>query len=559
VRLRRLAEPGLVLVLAIAATAILTHPLAPKMDRVGRVNTADGQFSIWNVAWVAEQLVRDPLHVYDANIFYPHRNTLAWSEANLGAGLLAIPAWWATRNPYFAHNLVVFVAFVASVCGAYALARRLTGHPGAAAFAGIAFAFCPFIYARTAHIQLLMTAGLPWSLWACHRLVERASVGRAVALGAVLVAQGLSCAYYGVFAGLSVGLALLFYAFARGRYRDRRYWITVAVAAVVAIGGILPFFLPYLRVEGADFSRALEEASDYSAGWRAYLASPTWAHRWMLPAASGHREVAFPGFLAVSLAAMAVLLVPTRRLDSPAVGGDAPRPWPAPPRETVAFYGLLAALACWTSTGPAGGLYTVLYHVLPVFGFLRAPGRAAIVVTLGLVICASVVVAWLARTLRRGALVATLLTLAAAAELTAVPLPIPEVDPVPHPVYRALRRLPRAPVAEFPFFWLRHDFPRHAAYMLNSTAHWLPLVNGYSDHIPTDFREMVVDVSSFPSRAAFRHLEQRRVRYVVFHTNWYDSRSLVRLRERLDDYGEFLAPILRHEGVWLYEITSWPE
>ena len=27
----------------------------------------------------------------------------------------------------------------------------------------------------------------------------------------------------------------------------------------------------------------------------------------------------------------------------------------------------------------------------------------------------------------------------------------------------------------------------HAIYMLNSTAHWMPLVNGYSDYIPPDF------------------------------------------------------------------------
>ena len=31
------------------------------------------------------------LHVYDANIFYPHRGTLAYSENNLGAGAMAVP------------------------------------------------------------------------------------------------------------------------------------------------------------------------------------------------------------------------------------------------------------------------------------------------------------------------------------------------------------------------------------------------------------------------------------------------------------------------------------
>ena len=41
--------------------------------------------------------------------------------------------------------------------------------------------------------------------------------------------------------------------------------------------------------------------------------------------------------------------------------------------------------------------------------------------------------------------------------------------------------------------------------MLNSTAHWQPLVNGYSDHIPADFRKTVVPLSSFPVARVVRH------------------------------------------------------
>ena len=80
-------EFAIVLAVAAVLTAALTYPLAFRPGHVGRVDHADGQFSIWNVAWVARTLIVDPLHVYDANIFYPHRGTLAYSEANLGTGL----------------------------------------------------------------------------------------------------------------------------------------------------------------------------------------------------------------------------------------------------------------------------------------------------------------------------------------------------------------------------------------------------------------------------------------------------------------------------------------
>ena len=109
---RTLAEAAVVIAVATVLTALMTYPLAVSPGRVGRIDTSDGQFSIWNVAWVARTLVTDPTHVFDANIFYPHRGTLAYAESNLGAGALAIPAYWATRNPYFAHNLVVLLSFV---------------------------------------------------------------------------------------------------------------------------------------------------------------------------------------------------------------------------------------------------------------------------------------------------------------------------------------------------------------------------------------------------------------------------------------------------------------
>ena len=65
---------------------------------------------------------------------------------------------------------------------------------------------------------------------------------------------------------------------------------------------------------------------------------------------------------------------------------------------------------------------------------------------------------------------------------------------------------PRGVVAEFPFYGERIAFPLHAQYMLFSTSHWMPLVNGYSDVIPLDFREAAAVLDSFPSSDAFRVL-----------------------------------------------------
>ena len=43
------------------------------------------------------QLPRDPLHLFDANIFHPERNTLAFSEHMLPQALMGAPLLWLGR------------------------------------------------------------------------------------------------------------------------------------------------------------------------------------------------------------------------------------------------------------------------------------------------------------------------------------------------------------------------------------------------------------------------------------------------------------------------------
>ena len=88
---------------------------------------------------------------------------------------------------------------------------------------------------------------------------------------------------------------------------------------------------------------------------------------------------------------------------------------------------------------------------------------------------------------------------------------------LPPQPYRVLAQMPRGAVAEFPFYDRRIDFHLHTRYMLNSTAHWQPLVNGYSDHIPADFRESAPCSATFPSRRSFEALRERRVRYITIN------------------------------------------
>ena len=209
---------------------------SPRLDRVGRLNTDDGRWSIWVVAWVADVADRRPRAASTTPTSSIRRATRSPTPKPTSA-----PVCWRCRpgactgNPYLAHNTVVVVGFVLAVAGAYYLVRYLSGSREAAAVAGVLFGFCPFIFARTAHIQLLLTGGLPFAMLAFHRLVDRPTLGRALALGAILFAQALSCAYYGIFAGLMVGLGDAVLRASRAVSGDRRATgCSSALAAAVA-------------------------------------------------------------------------------------------------------------------------------------------------------------------------------------------------------------------------------------------------------------------------------------------------------------------------------------
>jgi hypothetical protein len=553
------AARGVALV-ALAAVLVVafTWPVAPRLGSVGRFDTGDGHWSIWCAAWVSHALATDPGDLFDANIFHPHRDTLAYSENNVVAGVLGLPAYVLTGNPYATHNLAMLLGFGLAFLSAYALARYLARDTGAAIVAGLAFAFCPFMFARTAHIQLVMFFGLPWTLLAVHRLVDAPSPGRGLLLAAALIVTALSCGYYGIFAALLAGLGLVFFGLTRGGWRRGDYWIAGLVAAVASIAVVAPFFVPYARVQGElGFTRSVEEAAYYSADWRAWLASSTWAHRWFLPILGHWNEVLFPGVITTIGGIWGGWIAWRGLAGRPDGGGEAGGGYR---RDTLAFYGIVAVTAFWISFGPSAGLYRLLFATIPVFSLLRAPSRIGIVVVLALAMLLAIgLAAGLSRLAPRRRILATAgIAVALAAELFTAPLAMREAPPV-NAAYRWLATARLGPVLELPFFYERTDFPRHARYMSASGWHWQPLINGYSDHIPPEFRDLAPLLHGFPSRDAFLALRERRARYVVIHFDLYGRRDRERVEERLTAYAPYLTLRVTDGDVRLYEITGWPE
>ena len=103
----RIGTLGLFLGLAV----LHTWPLASAPATLSRNDNADTMLNEWVIAWVAHQVVRDPLHLFDANIFYPEPRTLAFSKHLFVPAMLSAPVLWLGGSPVLAHNLLLLLGF----------------------------------------------------------------------------------------------------------------------------------------------------------------------------------------------------------------------------------------------------------------------------------------------------------------------------------------------------------------------------------------------------------------------------------------------------------------
>jgi hypothetical protein len=518
---------GVAVLLFTVLTAALTWPQIVRM-RDGVHDPGDPLMVTWVLAWVAHQLPFAPGHLFDANIFYPERNTLAYSEAMVVPGAAAAPLRWVGVSPIVVYNLVFLSGFVLSGAGTALLVRRLTGSVGAALVAGIVFAFAPYRIDHYAHLQLQQTQFIPLSLWAFHRLLDMRRIRDGVVLGLSVAAQMLSCLYYGLFLvpymAVVCGTIL---AARRALTRDRM--IAVAAAAAVVIVATLPAVRAYLGARKVVGERGRQEVMDGSARPYNYLAPPevNLVYGDLFDRFRDPERRLFPGFLAVVLAVVAL--------------------WPRAPRESDArrrdirergvmwAYALGLLVAFDVSLGFNGILYTALYDYFLPFRALRIPARMGIMVSFSLAVLAGYGAARLGEAVRAAARRAAFVSIGVllVVEYASKPLPLWSAPTAPPAVYADIIRdrgdSPTAVIFEFPTGHMEDP-----EYLYYSTFHWQYLVNGYSGFFPPSYLKVVRAVANFPDRSSFDAIKSHGARYVVVHGEWLYGARYQQLIAELD-------------------------
>jgi hypothetical protein len=529
----------LIVGLFLALTLLLTYPLWVHPTASVMWHGSDTELFAWTLSWDVHALTHSPWSIFNANIYFPQKHTLAYSENLIGSAILAAPALWLTGNPIAAINSVSLLTTLLCGLGAYVLARRVgVGVPGAI-LSGIVFAFGLPRFFRMGQLHLAAVQWVPFGLAAWHAYLDEGRSRDLKVTAAFFTLQALSSGHGTVF--LLVTMAALFiYKLAAGmpfapvtRIRD------LGIAGALLLVPTALMWLEYRVVQREmGLTRTLDDW--VRTNFASFFASPShfdqFVHRLVPGRLDPPQADLFPGYLPVLLAPFAFL-----RRRAPSAAGVA-RPTMAP------FYALVTVGSFWLALPLERplGLWPYIYW-LPGFNFIRVPSRFTILTMLGLAVLAGLAFQRVSERLaaRRSTALGLVLGALMVGEFAAIPLEPAEYQVEIPAVDRRLASLPGPVViAEVPVPDPDGDGVvferRQSTYMLHSTAHLQKTVHGYSGLRPPLHEKLFRQLWRFPDEECLKSLENLGVTYVVVHTEFYESGEWTRVQERLGTLGDRL-------------------
>ena len=454
--------------------------------------------NLWTLAWNHRWLRGETESYWDANLFYPHQKTLAYSEPQFGMGLLTAPLAFLGANTVLAYNLLLLGFLWGAGMSMYGLCWYLfRGYANgvsdprfasreiyrwvAAATAGVFYGFHFYIFLEMGVLQLLATLFGPLSFLGLHRFVDSNKWRDVLIFCVGFLGAWYTCGYYGLF--LSVFILCFVLRFGYRKLFEKRAVMVGIGAAAITIIGLVPLVLGMQSAKTAmSLSRPKFVVENLSAVLGNYLKFPknSWLYEKLLAVSSPERGT-FLGLLLICLSGIAAIAIFRGRSSQRSAGLSGSRE----PNAGVflnldrfrgrygVFYIAMAGFAFWLSYGMAlippdsVGLgiyrflvwispYNLLYQFVPGFTSIRSPYRFYIFSVLFLCVLSGWCVLWVSERMKGQwrRVVVPLILVAAIVELWPLParlVRVPgSVKELPE-IYQEIEKLPRdATLLELP-------------------------------------------------------------------------------------------------------------
>jgi hypothetical protein len=470
---------GVGIFVGLTGIAILFHDLAGKpIAATLWGNDMDPNLIVWTLEWVYHAIFvwLTPFDVWNANSYFPHLTSLAYSDSLLSAQLLYAPLRLLGVSPLPALYLTLV-----SIClaGALITDHLLRDHHFTAGERALVISAAHFSLPITVFLlvnfQLFGMQLAPPFLLALHRLLNSWRGRDLVLVTLLFCLAGGFATYFVPMAGLVTALVCLLFSTRLVRNGNIAAlvrapgWKSVAFSLAILSVFFVVQMLPYLVLFASLPPQPLSETFQYSARPWSILLDASSRSFWYKPRPItwGYWErAAFPGYSLLLLGAAGGLAFLRR---APGVSLDRAEK----PVIPLAAYAVAVFTVCWVlSWGPylqpraSGGFrldlpYLAFAHFIPGVGNVRAPGRFAQFFGLPLGLMAVLSVRWIATRWR-------LATTAGATLLTAIVL----IDQLPK-------------IATYPFSIDHGEFLRAATPLIKRGEPIIELPIAGADHVAT--------------------------------------------------------------------------
>lgn len=577
-----LAEVLLVFAIAVCFSIYFTYPMAFHLGN-HLAELGDSRLTTYIQAWGTHALTSHPAELFQMNMLYPSRNTLAGSENLLGNQLLFAPVYLLTGNPVLGQNFVILASFFLSAMTMYWLLRSAALPLGAAAVGGFVYGFALPRLGQLGHMQLLSTEWMPLIVLFLYRYLLRKRRADLALMTAALVLQILCSLYLGY---LAVLVFLCYFTAALLLWRALitwKVWRDFGIAGFAAILALAPVLLPYIRLQREkvipqESTVAVLASASPIASYLDVAGFPHHVYSHLLARFNsldlGWEKRLFVGFVPLVLSAVAVVFALRRRKPDLSNSEETIAPQLREFQALLLLGSIFTAVAAYVlSLGPVLRVHDHPTHVrlpflllqrwVPGMQVFRVPARFVFAFMFGVAVLAGFGFSHLLLSLRNchkwvrvlaSIVVISVLTMEySVGALTLAPVMAPAWVA---PEYRWLAaQAPHSVTLELPITapqgW--PDPFEQAGYTYASVYHWQPLINGYSGYKAPVVWQTYSLALRLPDRDSLDLLAGIGLKYILVHEN---RMSAAQLRNWHVLPGA-LRPAVRFDGgAVVFEVTD---
>jgi hypothetical protein len=529
---RRLRREIFIFLGFLILTAVMTWPWVRHL-RDGVKDENDSYVFSYLLWWDYHQTFHDPLHLYQATIFYPYHDTLAFGESGYGVALLFFPLFALGLRPLTVQCIAAFLSFPFTGYCMFRLARTLSASKPIAWVAGIVFAFLPCRFQYLSMVPTIFTGWIPLLFEAVVLFVRERSWKRASWLGVAFVMNVLTSLTWFILTLIPLALTAIIVVALHRAWRDRTFWLRAATTLSAACLVLLPFLLPFYRVSRAwHFVRTPAEVQVFSAHLINWVAVDQSNRLWKnLGAAAADPEmVLFPGLLPPLLALGALFLIAPVRTN---VRNLFKRIRSGPYFELSVYGFVWIVIGFMGSFGMNLFFHRALFNFVPLFRSLRVASRWAMICYVGLALLAGLGALRLAKLLNRQwprlpvSLICAALAIAILFEQRVAPLPLIRGEPDPDQLTLYLKnKKVSGGIVDLP--------PGRHRYLLRAADHGHPFVSATNSFSPPLERQIETLTMSQPIPDQFLDLlETIPASYLAIHSSFVSPERRVELESFL--------------------------